>query len=66
MGILVPKYIRTYLGWKRTIGTYTKKPSYFVDTRKGYVALATYGRVALILRTNRVIECDQVIKFSAE
>ena len=26
--------------------------------RKGYVALATYGRVALILRTNRVIECD--------
>ena len=28
------------------------------DTRKGYVALATYGSVALILRTNRVIECD--------
>ena len=31
-----------------------------VDTRKGYVALTTYGRVALILRTNRVIECDDV------
>ena len=30
----------------------------YVDTRKGYVALATYGRVALILRTNRVIESD--------
>ena len=28
------------------------------DKRKGYVALATYGRVALISRTNRVIECD--------
>ena len=27
-------------------------------SRKGYVALATYGRVALILRTNRVIECN--------
>ena len=27
-------------------------------TLKGYVALATYGRVALILRTNGVIECD--------
>ena len=25
---------------------------------KGYVASATYGRVALILRTNGVIECD--------
>ena len=30
----------------------------YVDTRKGYVALARYGRVALILGTNRVIECD--------
>mgnify|MGYP000309051143 CR=1 FL=1 len=30
----------------------------YVDTRKGYVALATYGRVALILRMNGVIECD--------
>ena len=27
-------------------------------SRKGYVALATYGRVAPILRTNRVIECN--------
>ena len=32
--------------------------SLIVDTRKGYVALATYGRVALVLRTNRMIECD--------
>ena len=24
----------------------------YVDTRKGYVALATHGRVALILRMN--------------
>ena len=30
----------------------------YTSARKGYVALATYGRVALILRTNRVIECD--------
>ena len=29
-----------------------------IETRKGYVALATYGRVAPILRTNRVRECD--------
>ena len=26
--------------------------TYHVDTRKGYVALATHGRVALILRMN--------------
>ena len=25
LGILIPKYIRTYLGWQRTIGSYTKK-----------------------------------------
>ena len=30
----------------------------YVKLRKGYVALATYGRVALIWRTNGVIECD--------
>ena len=28
------------------------------NTRKGYVVLATYGRVALVFRTNRVIECN--------
>ena len=28
------------------------------STRKGYVVLATYGRVAPVFRTNRVIECD--------
>ena len=32
--------------------------NYLFESRKGYVALATYGRVALILGTNRVIECD--------
>ena len=29
LGILVPKYIRTYLGWQRTIGSYAKN-TYFV------------------------------------
>ena len=28
---------------------------HLLDTRKGYVAITTYGRVALILRTNRVL-----------
>ena len=26
--------------------------------KKGYVVLTMYGRVALVLRTNRVIECN--------
>ena len=28
------------------------------STRKGYVVIATYGRVGLVLGTNRVIECN--------
>ena len=42
-----------------TLSQFTKKLlNIYIETRKGYVALATYGRVALILRTSRVIECD--------
>ena len=29
-----------------------------LTTRKGYVVLATYGRLAPVFRTNRVIECN--------
>ena len=36
--------------------------SRFVKSRKGYVVLATFGRAALILRTNRVIECDVKVR----
>ena len=37
---------------------YLNMTLYFLGTREGYVALATYGRIAHILRTKRVIECD--------
>ena len=30
LGILIPKYIRTYLAWQRKMGSYTKKHSYFI------------------------------------
>ena len=30
LGILIPKYIRTYPAWQRKTGSYTKKHSYFI------------------------------------
>ena len=42
LGILIPKYIRTYLAWQRKIGSYTKKHSYFIAKILDFCCLYLY------------------------